>query len=82
MKVSSFKNELLLVRGTYWSIICCCSSIGTILCNSISQYVHNIPSSIFTTVGFFVVILSVATYLLFPSYDESVLMKCISKTLE
>lgn len=70
------------MRGTYWSIICCCSSIGTILCNSVSQYVHNIPSSIFTTVGLFVVILSVATYLLFPSEDASVRMKNDSKVLE
>ncbi|KAM7457565.1 hypothetical protein BLSTO_01682 [Blastocystis sp. subtype 1] len=32
------------LRGFYWSVICCCSSIGTILCNTLSRAVHGNPS--------------------------------------
>lgn len=63
---------LFLVRGFYWSIICCCSSIGTILCNTLSQKIGGDPGNIFISVGIIVVILAILTYLLFPQSSNNV----------
>ena len=56
-----------IVRGFYWSVICCCSSIGTILCNTLSRAVHGNPSSIFYALSIANLCNAFASYSLYPS---------------
>ena len=56
-----------VVRGFYWSVICCCSSIGTILCNTLSQAVHGNPSSMFYALSVANICSAFASYCLYPS---------------
>ena len=56
-----------IVRGFYWSVICCCSSIGTILCNTLSRAVHGNPSSIFYVLSIANLCNAFASYSLYPS---------------
>ncbi|KAK8833093.1 hypothetical protein WA577_006670, partial [Blastocystis sp. JDR] len=55
------------LRGFYWSVICCCSSIGTILCNTLSRAVHGNPSSIFYVLSIANLCNAFASYSLYPS---------------
>ena len=56
-----------IVRGFYWSVICCCSSIGTILCNTLSRTVHGNPSSIFYVLSIANLCNVFGSYSLYPS---------------
>ena len=56
-----------IVRGFYWSVICCCSSIGTILCNTLSRAVHRNPSSLFYALSIANLYNAFASYSLYPS---------------
>ena len=56
-----------IVRGFYWSVICCCSSIGTILCNTFSRAVHGNPSSLFYVLSIANLCNAFASYSLYPS---------------
>ena len=55
------------MRGFYWSVICCCSSIGTILCNTLSRAVHGNPSSLFYALSIANLCNAVVSYSLYPS---------------
>ena len=56
-----------IVRGFYWSVICCCSSIGTILCNTLSRAVHGNPSSLFYALSIANLCNAFASYSLYSS---------------
>ncbi|KAK8831384.1 hypothetical protein WA577_001577 [Blastocystis sp. JDR] len=55
------------LRGFYWSVICCCSSIGTILCNTLSRAVHGNPSSLFYALSIANLCNAFGSYSLYPS---------------
>ena len=55
-----------IVRGFYWSVICCCSSIGTILCNTLSRAVHGNPSSLFYALSIANLCNAFTSYSLYP----------------
>ena len=55
------------MRGFYWSVICCCSSIGTILCNTHSRTVHGNPSFLFYVLSIANLCNAFASYSLYPS---------------
>ena len=56
-----------LVRGFYWSVICCCSSVGTIICNTLSVYVHGDPSKLYYVCSIIVFAMAICTYFMYPS---------------
>ena len=76
MTVSFFPSSDV-VHGLYWSIICCCSSIGTILCNTMAQNLSSAPRNIYIFASFLVLGSSVPLFFLFPANeDDSVEVGC------
>lgn len=65
----------LVVRGLFWSIICCCSSLGTIICNTISVYVNGNPNQIYCVCGMIVLVCAFITFFIYPTEtSEDVLL--------
>ncbi|CBK20958.2 uncharacterized protein [Blastocystis hominis] len=59
------------LRGLYWSVICCCSSVGTIICNTLSRTVSGDPKQIYFLSSFLVLLSLSSLYYLFPKDEKS-----------
>ena len=62
---------LSLVRGLYWSVICCCSSVGTIICNTLSRTVSGDPKQIYFLSSCLVLLSLSSLFSLFPKDEKS-----------